>query len=147
MVSAILSAAIALMHANLRPGQTPRGIFKGQSTNYANYPGSQYTWKQLHDSLKSAGLLDVLLLDLPADQTDNHIPRSHAEYRAARAKYKAEYNARPEVMAARAEYYSLQREMQNMERARRELPPLGTLEQGEPATDEEIEVEELESKV
>jgi hypothetical protein len=34
-----------------------------------------------------------------------------------------------------------------MERARLELPPLGTIERGEPATDEEIEVEELESKV
>ena len=43
---AILAAAIALMHANLRPGQTPRDIFKGQSTNWSKYPGTQYTWKQ-----------------------------------------------------------------------------------------------------
>jgi len=88
----VLSAAIALMHANLRSGQTPRDIFGGQSTNWSKYPGTQYTWKQLHDSLKGAGLLDVSLLDLPADQTDNHIPNT------------AEYYARPEVKAARAEY-------------------------------------------
>jgi hypothetical protein len=37
--------------------------------------------------------------------------------------------------------------MQNRERALLGEPPLGTLEQGEPATDEEIEGEELESKV
>jgi hypothetical protein len=90
----VLSAAIALMHANLRPGQTPREHFKGQSTNWSLYQGTQYTWKQLYDSHKGAGLLD--LLDLPADQTHNnrgYIQRRYAEYNA-------EYNARPEVQAS-----------------------------------------------
>jgi hypothetical protein len=109
---AILSAAIALMHANLRSGQTPRDFFKGQSRNWSIYPGTQYTWKQLHTSLRGADLLDVL--DLPADQTDIHIPTRNAEYKAeyharpevkaAKAEYNAEYEARPQVLAARAEY-------------------------------------------
>jgi hypothetical protein len=94
---AILSAAIALMHANLHPGQTPKDFLKGASTNWSKYPGTQHTWMQLYLSLKKFGLIDTSLLDLPADQTDNHIPRADAEY-------KAEYEARPEVKAAQAEY-------------------------------------------
>jgi hypothetical protein len=80
----------------MQPAYRPdtQGLLKGQSTNWSFYPGTQYSWKQLYDSLRSAGLLD--LLDLPADQTPNN--------RGDIQRYNAEYKARPEVRAARAEY-------------------------------------------
>ena len=51
------------------------------------------------------------------------------------------------MKAARAHSRALQRGMQNRERALLGEPPRGALVQGEPATDEEIEGEDLESQV
>ena len=79
----ILSNAIALMHASLRTGQTPRDFFKSQSTNWSLYPGTQYSWKQLYESLRKAGLLDLSPLDLPATRSDAELKAAMAEYWAA----------------------------------------------------------------